>query len=245
MSSVMSVSGLSMAFGKQKVLEDVNLDLAPDRVHVLLGSNGAGKSTLLRCMLGLLKPQAGSVDFLGVDVRKSKAPLRELITYVPDEADACDWMTATDLFYFLSKQYRRWSPEKVKELCERTQVPLKTSIKSMSRGEAAKTMLVAALAPQPKLLLLDEPFARLDPPTRELVLGVFLEEAPLDGGAVLLATHDLEVAARAADRVLLLEGGRITTQVDVEELQSDGDTGQRLTARLRELYTPAEVEQAR
>ena len=67
----------------------------------------------------------------------------------------------------------------------------------------------------------------------------------MDGGAVLLATHDLEVAARAADRVLLLEGGRITTQVDVEELQSDGDTGQRLTARLRELYTPAEVEQAR
>lgn len=243
MNSILSVKGLSMAFGAHQVLHKLDLELEPDRVHVLLGANGVGKSTLLRCLLGLVQLEPGVVRFLGEDIGKATPALRAQMGYVPDEPDVYGWMTAPELFIFLSRQYGQWSSKKEQELSERLRVPQGTAIASMSRGEAAKTMLVAALAAKPRLLLLDEPFARLDPPTREQVLGVLLGEAPIEGGTVLLATHDLEVAARAADRVLLLHAGRIEKQVDVEELQPEEDGGSRLTAHLRDLY-PSETAES-
>lgn len=242
MKSVLSVSGLSKAFAGRRVLQGVNIELLPDTVNVLLGSNGAGKSTLLRCLLGLLKPDAGTLRVLGEDPLTSKSRVRELVGYVPDESDACGWMTAHELFAFLAPQYSRWCPNKQADLTERLELPLGTRIGDMSRGEAAKTMLVAALAAKPRLLLLDEPFARLAPPVRELVLGVFLEEAPLEGGAVLLATHDLEVAGRAADRVLLLDDGRVSRDVDVQTLVEQQEPEPRLTAQLRGLYPEEKAE---
>lgn len=242
MKDVLSVKGLSMQFGRKPVLADIGFDLASDTVNVLLGSNGAGKSTLLRCLLGLLVPRAGTVQLLGEDLARGGPELRQLVSYVPDEADACGWMKAPELFSFLSKQYTRWDAAKVLELTERLRVPTSTRIEDMSRGEAAKAMLVAALGSQPRLLLLDEPFARLAPPVREEVLGVFLEEAPLEGGTVLLATHDLEIAARAADRVLLLSAGCLEHDVNVQELQAEVEGENRLTARLRELYHEEPME---
>jgi ABC-2 type transport system ATP-binding protein len=242
MKNVLQVRGLTKAFAGRKVLENVSFELQRNSVSVLLGSNGTGKSTLLRCLVGLLKPDAGDVRILRRDPLRHSRTVHELVGYVPDEADACPWMTAPELFEFLRVQYRRWSVKKVRDLSERLSLPATARIGSMSRGEAAKTMLVAALAAQPRLLLLDEPFARLAPPVREEVLGVFLEEAPLTGGAVLLATHDLEVAGRAADRVLLLDGGRIAQDVEVEALLARRSEEPRLTAQLRELYPQVEAE---
>lgn len=244
MKSVLSVRGLSKGFSGTKVLDGVGFELAADSVNVLLGSNGAGKSTLLRCLLGLLKPSAGEISLLGKNPLRDGPALRELVGYVPDEADACSWMTAPELFGFLRVQYPRWCDEKQRDLAERLSLPERTRIGAMSRGEAAKTMLVAALAARPRLLLCDEPFARLAPPVREEVLGVFLEEAPLEGGAVLLATHDLEVAGRAADRVLLLDGGRIAEDVEVEALLAQHAGDRQLTAQLRELYPALETEES-
>ena len=241
MKNVLSVRGLTKSFAGNKVLDKVDFELAPDSVNVLLGSNGMGKSTLLRCLLGLMKPDAGEVRFLGEAKPRRGRALRELVGYVPDEADACGWMTASELFGFLGVQYPRWCEDTVASLSERLRLPPKTRIDEMSRGEAAKTMLAAALGARPRLLMLDEPFARLAPPVREEVLAVFLEESPLEGGAVLLATHDLEVAGRAADRVLLLDGGQIAHDVEVEALLAEGSRESRLTAELRDLYPEQEL----
>jgi ABC-type glutathione transport system ATPase component len=118
--------------------------------------------------------------------------------------------------------------------------PLDVRFASQSRGEAAKGMLAAALAPAPRLVVLDEPFARLAPPVREDVLRVFLEEVPIEGGAALVATHDLDVAARVADRVLVLDAGRVVADVDVADLVASLEGRSGLPAALRNLYPDPE-----
>ena len=145
-------------------------------------------------------------------------------------------MTARDLFYFLRDQYPGWSDEREQDLADRLHIPLDSRFDALSRGEAAKVMLAAALAPAPPWLVLDEPFARLAPPVCDDVLKVFLEEAPCPGGSVLVATHDLELAARIADRVLVMEQGRLIADRTIEDLCDATSTPASLPDRLRELY---------
>lgn len=237
MNPLLEIVGLHLRFGTKAALARVELALAPDTITVLLGTNGAGKSSLIRCALGLQRPHAGTVRTLGVDPLRAGSAWRDALGYVPDQPDAYPWMTARDLFRFLAAQTPRWDAARADGLLERLGAPRERAFAAMSRGEAAKVMLAAALTPRPRLLVLDEPFARLAPPVRDEVLGVFLAEAPSAGGAVLLATHDLDVAARAADRVLLLDGGRLAADLDVAAL----DERASLHARLRDLYPESET----
>jgi len=236
MLSVLSVKGVSKRFGKREALCRLDFELLPDSITVLLGSNGAGKTTLLRSILGLVAPDRGAIGVLGRDPLREAAAVRQAIGYVPDQADAYGWMTARDLFRFLRAQYPSWSQERADRLLECLRAPDRTRFDAMSRGEAAKVMLVCALAPAPRLLVLDEPFARLAPPTREEVLKVFVEEAPFPGGAALVATHDLEVAARIGDRVLVLEQGRLTAEHELERLVAAHAGARSLPQCLRALY---------
>ncbi len=237
MNTILSASGLHKSYGKLDVLHDVSLDLAENETAVLLGTNGAGKSTLLRLLLGLETPGRGDVQVFGLDPLKKGQTVRESIGYVPDHPDIYEWMTALDLFKFLKPAYPTWCDERALRFAEALRFPLKTSFKALSRGEAAKVMLAAALAPSPKLVVLDEAFARLSPPVREQVLEFFVREAPLEGGAALVATHDLDVAARLADRVFMLEEGCLTEVDDVH--LADGSS---VPARLRKEYGDEEPE---
>ncbi|TDJ75299.1 MAG: ABC transporter ATP-binding protein [Planctomycetota bacterium] len=241
MKSVIRVEGLTKRFGRRVVLEDVSFEVPADGVTVLLGGNGAGKTTLVRCLMGLSGMDAGRIEVCGLDPARSGRGVRERVGYVPDEADAYPWMNARDLFRFLRAQYPKWDDERAYRLLERLGAPLATTFGAMSRGEAAKVMLAAALAPAPQLVLLDEPFARLAPPVREKVLGVFVEEAPIAGGAALVATHDLDVAARIADRVLVLDGGRVVVDTDVRALVAARAGGGSVRESLRALYPHREV----
>lgn len=236
MNALLEIDGLTLSRGGKRVLGGVDLALAPDTLTVLLGGNGAGKSTLLRCALGLQRPDAGRVRVLGVDPLRAGGAWRGAVGYVPDQADAYPWMTARDLFRFLGAQTPGWSQQRACELLERLGAPLERTFAALSRGEAAKAMLAAALAPRPRLLVLDECFERLAPPAREEVLRVVLAEAPSAGGAVLLATHDLDVAARAADRVVVLDGGRVAADVDVATLLEAPAGRVALPRLLRDLY---------
>ena len=218
------VEGLTHRFKKEAALSDVSFALPPGTITVLLGENGAGKSTLLKLLLGLLKPTEGRVHVLGEDPVTKGRFVRERTGFVPDAPDAPKWMTPRELYRFLDPQYPRWDAELVARLVERFSLPADTPLKSLSRGQAAKAMLVAALAPRPDVLLFDEAFSGLDPVARKELLSGFLEELRLEEVCVLLATHDLELAARVADRILVLAGGRIRAEGTLEEVFPDFET---------------------
>ena len=214
---IFRASGLCKRFGRKRVLERLDLDIAPGQVTALLGENGAGKSTLFRLALGVLKADAGSLVVNGFDPLREPKKLRQSVGYVPDKPDVYDWMTVRDLFRFLRPQYPTWDAAYADQLVASLRIPEKTTFKSLSRGEGMKAMLAAALAPRPSLLLLDEPFAGLDPLVREEVLRGVIQELRAGETTVLVSTHDLDVVARIADRVAILAGGRIAKHEDVEE----------------------------
>ena len=226
MSDVVTAQGLGMRFGRKRVLDGLDFDLQPGQVTVLLGQNGSGKSTWMRLLLGVLRPQRGSVRVFGKDPVLHHKEVLSRVGYVPDVPDVYPWMTAKDLYKFLSRQYATWNEGRVRQLCEQLDVPMKTRFKSMSRGQGMKAMLVAALAPEPDLLLLDEPFAGLDVLVREEVLQGVLAALKDGERTVLCATHELEVASRIADRVAVLERGRIVKHGTLAEVLGEEEPAQ-------------------
>lgn len=238
--TVVSMRGVDVRFGRQRVLDGLTFELEPGQVTVLLGRNGSGKSTWMRLLLGVLRPRAGSVRVFGRDpVREHRAVLSR-VGYVPDVPDVYPWMTARDLFKFLARQYPDWSSTRCDELCERLDVPRKTRFKSMSRGQGMKAMLVAALAPAPDLLLLDEPFAGLDALVKEEVLQGVIESLKDGERTVLCATHELDVAARIADRVAVLDQGRVRQHGTLAEVLGQEEPA-RAPAGLRAVLACDEV----
>jgi ABC-2 type transport system ATP-binding protein len=243
MNQVLDIQGLHLAFGRRKqVLRGLDLRLAPGKVTVLLGTNGAGKSTLLRVLLGVLRPQAGTVRVFGKDPLRAHREVVQRIGYVPDSPDVYPWLEPADLYRFLAPQYPTWNQALCAQLCERLDVPLRTRFKSLSRGQGMKAMLVAALSSEPELLLLDEPFAGLDPLVREEVLGGVVEALREGERTVLCATHELEIASRIADRIAVMAEGRIARHGELAEVLGEEEPG-RLPAGLHRVLaaTAAEV----
>ncbi|MEZ5989052.1 MAG: ABC transporter ATP-binding protein [Planctomycetota bacterium] len=225
MSDVFEAVGLRRDFGRKRVLRGVDLDLAPGECTVLLGRNGEGKSTLLRLALGVLRPTAGALRVAGADPTRAPDEVRRRVGYVPDTPDGFAWMTLAELLRFAGAHYPTWSPARAQDLAARFAVPLDTRLRALSRGQGMKAMLVLALASEPRLLLLDEPFAGLDPVVRDEVLQVVVSSLREEGRTVLCATHELEVAARIADRVAVLEGGRIVAHGSLAEVLGEDEPG--------------------
>jgi ABC-2 type transport system ATP-binding protein len=198
--------------------------------------------------MGLLQADAGELRVLDMDPLRDADRVRRRFGYVPDTPDAPRWMTTNELFGFLAPQYPAWDAACAERLAARFDIPLHTPFRALSRGQGAKAMLVAALAPSPELVLLDEPFSGLDPVARRELLQVFIEELHRLGAAALVATHDLEVAARIADHVLVLDKGRLAAAGPVDMVLGKPDEeSARVPARLFDLLkglTPGREEVA-
>ncbi len=212
---------LTLCYRKTLALDGVSFELPKGTVTALLGHNGAGKSTLMQALLGLLKPTSGTVRVLGADPIREGTRVRTRVGYVPDTCDAPEWVTSGELFRFLAPQYDRWDSEQEERLIERFELPLDTPLRGLSRGQRAKSMLLAAMAPRPDVLLLDETFSGLDPVARHELLGGFLDELRLDEVCVLTASHDLDLVSRVADRVILLADGQVRADGPLEEVLAE------------------------
>lgn len=223
--AVLEATGLGFGYGRRMLLDDLGLLVPRGTVTVLLGENGAGKTTLMRLALGLLKPGTGTLRVLGRDPLRHARAVRERLGFVPSEPDAPDWMSLDALCRFLRPQYPHWDDALVAELATRLRTPREIPFAAMSRGQGMKAMLVAALAPHPELLLLDEPFAGLDPLARDDVLCGVIASLRDEGRSVLCTTHDLDAAARIADRVAVLARGRVVREGPLADFAAPAGAG--------------------
>ncbi|MGH8279666.1 MAG: ATP-binding cassette domain-containing protein [Gammaproteobacteria bacterium] len=163
-------SGISQRYDSHAVLDRIDLAITSGRVLGLIGKNGAGKSTLIRIMLGLLEPEAGRALVFGEPALRLSDRSKERLGYVPQQPDALAWLTAAQMFDYLARFYPRWDHRYAERMLARWQIPPDKLLAKLSPGERQRVDIIRVLAPQPELLVLDEPAAALDPIARRELL---------------------------------------------------------------------------
>ncbi|MCE9638520.1 MAG: ABC transporter ATP-binding protein [Planctomycetes bacterium] len=219
MSAVIETRELTVRFKKTDVLRDLSLDFERGSVTAMLGRNGVGKSTLLRVLVGFLPATSGRASVFGLDAWKRGPDVRRLTGYVPDRLELPRWMSVDDHLRFLEAFYPTWDRDEERRLLKQLDLDAKAKVKDLSKGQREKHALIAALAHRPELLLLDEPFSGLDPVVRQEVLTAVLGHLRDDGRTIVVVTHSMLDVERLADRIVLLEDGRVRLDGEAEELK--------------------------
>lgn len=216
---VIETGGLVKRFGPRTVLDRVALRVPHGQVIGLLGLNGSGKSTLIKCLLGLLRPEAGSAAILGTDSWQLAARDKALIGYVPQETMLYPWLTVRQTVAYVSSFYTLWDRPWGEELIRRWDLPLGHRVGALSVGQKQKLALVLALGHRPEVLILDEPVASLDPVARRWFLETVLETVADGVGTVLFSTHITSDLERIASHVALLRDGRLEFHDEIDALK--------------------------
>lgn len=206
--AVLRVTQLSKAFAKREVLRALDWSVPAGRVVGLLGRNGAGKTTLLRCLLGLSPIDGGEVSLFGAPMTEPGGERMHRVGFVPQTFDLFPWMKVRAYLDFTAAFYARWNAALANRLLGEWQLDPKQKIGQLSQGQRQKLAIVRAIAPEPDLLVLDEPVASLDPQARRAFMAELLELMRAPGKTVIFSTHitaDLERAD--ADIALLRDGG--------------------------------------
>jgi ABC-2 type transport system ATP-binding protein len=218
MTTAISVEGLRKTYGRTVALDGLDLTVRTGEVHGFLGPNGAGKTTTLRILLGLLRADAGRVSVLGGDPLTEAVPLHRRLAYVPGDVELWPNLTGGEAIDLLGRLRGGLDARKRDRLCERFDLDPTKKGRSYSKGNRQKVALVAALASDVELLLLDEPTAGLDP-LMEAVFQECIHEAKAQGRTVLLSSHILAQVEVLADRVSIIRLGRIVESGTLAELR--------------------------
>ena len=209
------IAGLQKSYGQHHVLHDINLSMHKGQLLGLIGPNGAGKSTLLRCLVGLVPRTSGKLSIFGHDPSTHSLLIRQRACYLPGETGVYHQMTGASFLKFALGFYPNQSLERKDRLLEQFQLPLKQKVRSYSAGMKQKLALIATLAPDVDLYLLDEPDRALDASVR-FYLRDELRTLKNQGKTILLSSHHLSEVETLADRLEFLLNGRF---VSAERLQ--------------------------
>ena len=207
--------GLGKRFRREWGLRDCTLTIPHGAVVGLAGPNAAGKSTLLSLAAGLLAPSEGSIAVLGRDPLREPAVLAD-VGYVAQSAPLYRSFTVAETIEFSRRTNSRWDDEVVREVL--TRISADTKVGTLSTGDRARLALALALGKRPQLVLLDEPFARLDPLAGREFLQLLMDGVAETGATVVIASHVIADIERVCDHIVLLTGGGVRLEGNVEEL---------------------------
>ena len=238
--AALEISGLTKQFGGKPAVDRLDLSIPRGEFHALLGPNGAGKTTTLRMVAGLLKPDGGSIRILGHDVGADPMAAKQVLAFLPDdpllygklrpleylEFVAGLWGIAPELAASRAEELLRWL-----ELWGHTG----ELVEGFSRGMRQKVALAGALIHDPQLLILDEPLTGLDAAAARQVKDLLVDRVAR-GHTVLLTTHILEIAERLAQRISIIQRGRIIAQGSLDELRAGAAAQGGLGATLEDVF---------
>ncbi|MBC6446901.1 ABC transporter ATP-binding protein [Actinokineospora xionganensis] len=218
MTTAISVSGLVKTFGRTRALDGLDLTVRTGEVHGFLGPNGSGKSTTIRVLLGLLKADSGSASLLGGDPWADATELHRRLAYVPGDVSLWPNLSGGEVIDLLGRLRGGLDKRRRADLLERFDLDPRKKGRTYSKGNRQKVALVAALASDVELLLLDEPSSGLDP-LMESVFQECVAEERDRGRTVLLSSHILAEVESLCDRVSIIRAGRTVETGTLAELR--------------------------
>ncbi|WP_026163203.1 ABC transporter ATP-binding protein [Kribbella catacumbae] len=217
---VLETSGLGRRYRSVWALRDCDLALPAGRVIALVGPNGAGKTTFLRLTVGLLRPTEGEITVLGSPAGRESADSLADIGFVAQDHPLYKRFLVRDLLRTGAALNLRWDQALAENRLEALEIPLDQRVGTLSGGQHAQVALTLALAKRPKLLVLDEPVAGLDPLARLTFLQALMGAVAEEELTVLLSSHILPELERVCDYLIVLTGGRVQLAGEIDELLS-------------------------
>ena len=218
--NIIEVSHLTKYYGKSSGIVDVSFNVEEGEIFGFIGPNGAGKSTTIRLFLSLIYPTSGEAKIFGKDCIKYGPEIRQEIGYLPSEVFYYEGMKVLDLLKYSASFYKKDSTKRMHELADLMELELDRRIDDLSYGNKKKVGIVQGLLHPPKLIMLDEPTAGLDPLMQQKFFNLIREENKR-GATVFFSSHILSEVQRLCNRVAIIKEGRIIKIQDIKTLQKD------------------------
>lgn len=218
MDTAVQMTSVVKTFGSVRALDGVDLEVNEGEVHGFLGPNGSGKTTTLRVLLGFIRADGGTTRILGADPWQEATAVHGRLAYVPGEVALWPSLTGAEVIALLGRAQGHPDPGRVVELIESFELDPTRKVRTYSKGNRQKVALVAALAADAELYLLDEPTIGLDP-IKAAVFGRWVRRLRAEGRTVLLSSHILSEVQELCDRVSILRAGRTVDTGVVENMR--------------------------
>jgi ABC-2 type transport system ATP-binding protein len=219
MPDVIVTHRLTKYFGKQCAVDSLNLRVARGSVYGLLGRNGAGKTTVIKMLLGMAQPSFGRAELLGEDAQRLRPDTRARIAYLAEGHPLYRWMTVGEAVRFTRSFYPAWNDELVGQILDHFELAERARIRRLSAGQQAQVSLALAVAPDPELLILDDPTLRLDTVVRRDFLESMIQIIQRRGRTILFSSHILGDVERVADRIGILVDGVLRVDCPTEHFK--------------------------
>jgi len=207
--AAIEIRDLGFSYGRKEVLRGVNLEVPAGSIFGFLGRNGAGKTTTIKQMLGLLKPSRGVCRMLGIDAAKDPLAVRRAVGYMAEDQQMYGWMEVREIIRWVASFYPQWDEKLIERLREALELPGRSKVKTLSKGQNSRLALLLALGHRPKLVILDDPTLGLDPIARKDFLRHVIDLLQSNQVTVFFSSHLLYEIEPVADHVAILEGGVI------------------------------------
>jgi ABC-2 type transport system ATP-binding protein len=212
--------GLTKKFGPQLAVDSLDLRIPTGSVFGFLGRNGAGKTTTLKMLLGLISPNSGFARVLGMNPKKDARAIKLKVGYVAENQSMYGWMKVKEITKFTAGFYPEWDSDIAASFCEKFELKQSARIKNLSKGQQMRLALTLALASRPRLLILDDPTMGLDPITRKEFLNDIVLAIQEEGRTVFFSTHILGELERVADRIAIIDRGRLKVADAIDSLKA-------------------------
>ena len=215
--STISIKNLRKTYGPYVAVDDLSFEIPEACVFGLLGPNGSGKTTTFKCMLDLARATSGTVLFNGAPLAPQTL---EHVAYVPERSVLYDWMTVAEHVEMQRRAYTKFNLARANELLAQFSIDQRKKARALSKGMRTATMVALAMAREADILILDEPTSGLDPVNQRHVLNLIINESAR-GATVIFSSHQIGQVERAAERIAVIDLGRLVLEGAVDDLKSD------------------------
>ena len=219
---MISLKQITKLYGQLAAVRDLDLEVEDGEIMGIIGHNGAGKTTILKMIVGLISPTSGKIEVMGRDVAKESTYVKQFIGYLPEESPLYENMTVAEYLMFFSELYKvpkRKAEERIDSLLGSLNLPEQDKLTGeLSKGMKRKVAIARALLHDPRILILDEPNAGLDPLTSFFIIN-YLKSLKDQGKTILLSAHNLFHVEYICDRVAILKNGQMVMCDSMESIR--------------------------